>query len=660
MFRYSYPLAFLLASMTLTPLTPTFAQDAASPAKKLLAPVPNRFQLNKGQWTMADRAWFERDAVTQAPNLIATLSSVAAVANTIDGDPNSPNYGWQKSDLYRHGQKGPTNARLMEPVYTLAWAYTLDKPWNPYYHDAILRPRMEAGLAYWLSLQGEDGGFSENRGKGGQELPPTSFALEFLVEIHEMLDKDGTADPKLRAHLLDSIERAITWAVTDDGARNQGHVFSNQYCGVMYSTYRMWQLTGDEKWKKTFDASLDDWLEHVQPALFWLEGNGVETFAYSQVTEWEMDRLLMISKDPRILDSFRKYYEWCGLNTLPENDGATFVMDIAGHERTTRNDLPGMVGYYNHIISEVPAARPWATRYQQTPAQREARIVDWLVNPIPPTSSAAERDSTSAYHPFHNYPMYFEPLGIWTESEQERAQAVQQLPTLRQQRFTRYFSVPVGEDQFLFARRPGVYATMHWGKADGRQVKEVGLVWLPGFGTLVRSVGDDPKNAFSTRMGKETTYRKTISDFKVPASFKNAPENGEVEAGDLQFATNFDGKGIAKSYRITDDALEVTTRTTETATDQIPLYLDAEDTISVDGNAWDYRTDADAPPVNFAGRSLRVKRVCGGVTAYATIEFGADTTGTLKRSYDLARGAVYVLSVAVPAKTDFVTRIHKG
>lgn len=605
---------------------------------------------------MADKAWFERDAITGEPDVVATLATVASLANTIDGDPNSPTYGWQKSNLYRHGISGPTNARLMEPVYTLAWAYTLNKPWNPYYHDALLRARLELGLSYWLNLQGKDGGFPENRGKGAQELPPTSFSLEFLVEIHAMLDSDGTVNSELREHLRNSIERAITWVVTDEGARNQGHRFSNQYCGALYSMYRMWQLTKETKWKTMFDSSLDDWLKNGQPSLFWLEGNGVETFAYSQVTEWEMDRLLILSKDPRILDSFRKYYRWCGLNTVVENDGRTFVMDVAGHARTTPNKFPGLVGYYNHILSQLPEARPFAIRYEMTPAERERRIENCLKNPIPPKTTDAVRDLTAAYHPFHNYPMVFEPLGMWTQTEQEQRAALQKLPPMSQQRFTRYFSVPVGQDHYLFARRPGVYTTLHWGKPDGnRQTKGVGLVWLPGFGTLVRSAGDDAKNAYSTIMGQQSTFRKPILDFQLPKSFENAPASGEVEAGDLQFTSNFDGIGITKNYKITDNTLEVTTRTKEAATEQIPLYLDADDTLTVDGKDWNYKADAA-----FAGRTLRVKRVCGGKTAYATLKFGADTTGTLQRSYDLARGGIFVLSVAVPADTDFITCIHKG
>ncbi len=661
MSRYSF-LSFLslCPAMAVVALAPTFALAQEAPARKLLAPLPDRFQLKKEQWTMADREWFERDAVTGSPNIVATLAAVASIANSIDGDPASPTYGWQASNKYRSGQKGPTNARLMEPVYTLAWAYTLNKPWNPYYRDAILRDRLEAGLTYWLSLQGRDGGFSENGGQGAQELPPTSFSLEFLVEIHQMLEGDGTVDKGLRDHLFDSIQRAVVWAATDEPTRIHGIHYSNQYCGVMYAMYRLWQQTKDPKWKTMFDSSLDYWLKSAQPSLFWLEADGVETFGYSHVTEWELDRLLTLSNDPRILNSFRKYFEWCGLNTVVENDGKTFIMDTAGHGRTTTKGLSGLVGYYNHIMTLVPEARPWEFRYEMTPAEHERRVVDWLKNPIPAISAAANRGATSAYHPFHDYPMFFEPSGLWTQTQGEQSAAVQKLPTLASERFTRYFYVPAGDDHYLFARRPGIYATLHWGKADSnRQTKGVGLVWLPGFGTLVRPANDEAQNGYITRVGKQDTFRKSIADFQLPESFRKAPASGVVEAGDLQFTTNFDGFGVTKSYRITDSALEVITRAREAATEQIPLYFDATDTLEVDGKPLEFKTATDAVTVPFAGQTLRVKRTCGGKTAYASVEFGTGATGTLKRAYDLGRGGVYTLSVAVPANTDFITRIKR-
>ncbi|RYX80287.1 hypothetical protein EON83_29295 [bacterium] len=666
-----YPLLFLMSLCPATMLAAVppgvaFAQAQSAPIKKRLAPLTDRFELKKEQWTMADQAWFERDAVTGSANILEALANVATIANWIDGDPTSPTYGWQKSNKYRSGQRGPTNARLMEPVYILAWAYTLNKPWNPYYRDAILRDRLEAGLTYWLSLQGKDGGFSENGGAGAQELPPTSFGVEFLVEIHEMLDADGTVDKQLREHLFDSVKRAVVWASTDDPTRIHGYHYSNQYCGVMYAMYRLWQQTKESKWKAMFDSNLDYWLQNAQPSLFWLERDGVETFGYSHVTEWEMDRLLALSGDPRILNSFRNYFEWCGLNTVVENDGRTFIMDQAGHGRTTRNGLSGQVGYFNHIATLVPEARPWLFQYLRAPAERETRVANWLKNPIVPSPKRDGSSYASAYHPFHAVPMFFEPSGIWTQTEQEQGAAVKKLPTLASERFTRYFHVPVGDDHYLFARRPGIYTTLHWGKAGegSRQVKEVGLVWLPGFGTLLRSCNDAPKDTYSTIMGKQNTFRKSILDFQLPDSFKAASKSGAVETNDLQFTTNFGGIGITKTYRITDDALEITTRTKEAAKEQIPLYFDADDTLTVDGKALSYKAAAPTPttpalPIAFEGRTLRVKRVCGGKTAYATVEFGATTTGTLTRSYDLARGGVYILSVAVPANTDFLTRIKK-
>ena len=39
----------------------------------------------------------------------------------------------------------PYNARIMESILSLAYFYTLDRPWNPYRGDQALRARLEEG-----------------------------------------------------------------------------------------------------------------------------------------------------------------------------------------------------------------------------------------------------------------------------------------------------------------------------------------------------------------------------------------------------------------------------------------------------------------------------------------------------------------------------------
>src|SRR5215813_3993777 len=55
----------------------------------------------------------------------------------------------------------PYNARIMESILSLAYFYTLDRPWNPYRGDPALRARLEAALDFWCNSQNTDGRFSE-------------------------------------------------------------------------------------------------------------------------------------------------------------------------------------------------------------------------------------------------------------------------------------------------------------------------------------------------------------------------------------------------------------------------------------------------------------------------------------------------------------------
>jgi hypothetical protein len=613
-----------------------------------LASLPDLFVLDKSQWNMTDAAWFERDAVGGGPDLIEMLANVSYIANSINGDPNSRTLGWQNSKIYRadHNGGSPTNARSMEPVYVLALAYTLNKPWNPYYHNQTLKARLEAAVNYWISLQSKAGGFPEDGGAGSESLPPTSFSLEFLVEMREMLDADGTADPRLRARLGKAVEDGANWAVYTEAARNQGFHFSNQYCGTLFTLWRLWEQTGDPRWQHLYNERLDAWLANAQPSLYWMENDGVETFGYGVVTEWELDRIFTRNNDPRLLESFRKYFEWCGLNTLPENDGRTWIMDNVGHGRTLTNQPTGRVGYYNHIASKLPTARPWAYAYVMSDEERQHRMANWLRSPIPPTGTKPGK--TAAFHPFHNYPMYFEPHGLWTVTERDFNDSLRQLPTLAQDRFTRYFNVPASQDQFLFARRPGAYVTLHFGRPAGRQAKEIGLVWLPGFGTLLRGFNDKPEFAYRTEVGEKSTYKRPIEDVNIPNNFLAAGADGYVTAGDLDLTTAFRDLGLQKTYRISDGGFGVSLKTDGAAIEQIPLYFDNSDAVEVDGKRLTLGTVA----LPLQGKTLAVTRTCGGKTAQAMLQFDFRISGSLQRAYNLANGAVYILSVRISENTE--------
>jgi hypothetical protein len=51
----------------------------------------------------------------------------------------------------------PYNARILEMQMVLAYFYTANRPWNPYYNSTPVRQRLEAMMSLWVSMQAPDG-----------------------------------------------------------------------------------------------------------------------------------------------------------------------------------------------------------------------------------------------------------------------------------------------------------------------------------------------------------------------------------------------------------------------------------------------------------------------------------------------------------------------
>ncbi|KAJ6257040.1 hypothetical protein Dda_7924 [Drechslerella dactyloides] len=586
--------------------------------------LPNLFQLKKEQWNAGcDVDWYTRDAVSLAPDIVETLANVEYIANHIDDDPASPTFGFQNSHQYRpDGAQGSNvnNARLMEPISTLSFAYVLDKPWNPYRHHPILRVRLIAAINYWLRIQAPSGGWAELGGPSTAHVAPTSFSLNFLVEMMYELDYDASLDEDVRTRLRAAVYKAAELCATDQQYRNVGYDYSNQYTCVFYVLWRLWEITNDSKWKNYYDARLNEWLAKVQQCPFYVERGSVEVFGYSHVTEWVLDRVYARNKDPRILESLRRYYDWGCLNTVPENEVQTFITDVVGNGRTTETAQFGEVGYYNNITQYLPNSQAFAVRYLISAAERDQRLRNWPNNPIPPTGN--HPGLVGAFHIFHNWPMYFRPHGLWTVTPDQQKAAVAKLPPVAQTKFTRYFGPPrAGTASYLFARRPGVYVTFHFGQRNNSQAKEAGIVWLPGFGTLIRGTTANINWAFCTRTTSgKTTFKTPITDFQLPAGWSTSTSaDGTVTSpDDLAFTSTFGGIGIRKTYKINNLGFELSVTPTEAGTEQIPLYLDATDEVYIDTTK---QTKDMATSINYDNL---IFNVCAFITGLFLLDYGAD------------------------------------
>jgi hypothetical protein len=90
-----------------------------------------------------------------------------------------PDRGFINIPVWRSPRENrPYNARIMESVLSLAYFYTLKKPWNPYYGSPALRQRLEAALEFWCGLQNPEGRFAEAARNAGtwhlRRLPQSS------------------------------------------------------------------------------------------------------------------------------------------------------------------------------------------------------------------------------------------------------------------------------------------------------------------------------------------------------------------------------------------------------------------------------------------------------------------------------------------------------
>src|ERR1035441_4512862 len=83
----------------------------------------------------------------------------------------------------------PYNARIMESVLSLAYFYTLERPWNPYYKSPAVRQRLEAALEYYCNQQNPEGRFAEAAPQRWN-LAATAFFTKFITRTLTLL-KDG-------------------------------------------------------------------------------------------------------------------------------------------------------------------------------------------------------------------------------------------------------------------------------------------------------------------------------------------------------------------------------------------------------------------------------------------------------------------------------------
>ncbi|MFD0664770.1 hypothetical protein [Thermocatellispora tengchongensis] len=555
------------------------------------------------------------------------LGNLARLANSVNDD-SATNYGYITCNCWRTGQ-GPGDARVMENVLTLAYFYTANRPWNPYYRDAALRQRLEAALQFTLSRQNADGSFPQGSGDVHSRAA-TGFALELYAIMLELLDADGTVDPALVSALTQSMKAAGVWFLEDEEVWGpRGSQFANQVAGGLVGISRLLGRFGDPALRARFEQRLADHERISQgEAGFFRDG----TVAHRYSLEVESEDLAGWA-DPATqatIDRMQsRYMDWAQYNLLYDKvlDGYFINTAIDSRHRgwNYADELP--IGSNNLWGAKIPQARAYSATQEEMRQRREDFAEGGWEKSVAPLIAP-----TWAYLD----PAVVRDVALKEEyypAATERRAAIGTLRPYAGGPYTEYRPDSALGQRFVFAKRPAYAVGLGFGRHFNTQYgfwdnQRFGLNYLydPELGVVIQGQNAPQIGAPRTRpVDAELSWGTGWTaadgphfdsyDQPVPAFYLDgAPVDPAtvkgLEALEIRYAA--ENAPVTKSVTL-GDTLKVRVSGSGQFFERIPLVLEPDDTLQwIGGGGVQVGSRATAENVsgvvvNRDGRSVEIR-----------------------------------------------------
>lgn len=565
-----------------------------------------------------DRAVFASTEQVLADYLVI----VAAMANDIVTD-GGETHGWMSGGWWRTPSE-PYNARVQEHVATLSWFYANARAWNPYAGDAALLDRLDAAIAHYLSLQHDDGSWSEYSAVEHSRAA-TGFGLVALTETYRNLEAVD-ALPARRAEIADALRAGAAWFLNPADSTTWGTStsvirFANQTMAGLVGCAHAAEALVDPALRATVSDRIGTFVARAQATGGWFyEPTGLDLSYSNEVQLPDMGDLYRVTGDERLVEMAERWLGILQLVTVREPDGSGYIGMGSASARTDGSvplidafsDAKDRTAFTGELLHAVPGLAAYRPSIDDVVAQRSA----WAGSSEPISGRAKQNTSprlwmhVTAAAPFASAP--------------ERAAAIADLPVLASDRFTHARTGVLGM-QFVFVRRPRYYLASLYGERSSTKVRNGSqLLWHPAMGTIAVGFNDaaTTDDFWGTMLDSgvddaRSTLRATYAAGATPLQVTEL----DAVTGDLQITTS-SATGISTITSLQDTGFSRTVSAPTAAVEQIPLLLQPGDTLHWLGCGGAPEWGADSSAV---AKGLSLKR--NGVTLQ--LKWGSRTPVTV-------------------------------
>ena len=495
---------------------------------------------------------------------------------------------WRTPDVNK-----PHNARIMENILSLAWFYTNNRPWNPYYNDPALQKRIEAALTFWCNIQNDDGRFSEYAPERWS-LAPTAFATKFVGRAVYLLEEGPGIDEEILRRANASLRKALFISFTDSALWAHGRNFTNQYENLWGGAMMYLQHNNDATIDQLLTNRLNDSMQEFQsPCGYFYEKNGPD-WGYNLSTHHsDLQVAWHFARDTRLRDYFinktSQWYDWFSFNAVKEPGTSRYYLNKAVETRQQR-------WYIDTDTLEDPRSSRWTPQAEFVPIARAFTLSkeefesasEKAYQQMRVGYPSVEELQVGEFWTYSPYAFLHDGLNRWLPSQQQKDEAIDNLPYFEKENFIEVRSDRRNGTNYTFVRRQNYYAIFNGGKIlTDQQRYGLGLIWNPSMGTVFQSQSRSDSTCWGTMAaGRSQVYEASdvSSAFLVNSNpWTPAPGSNRLE-GTVSISYPLGQSGF-KTIRFEENSIEVEIQHTTNFTEMIPLLAEGAASVIVSNNA---------------------------------------------------------------------------